>query len=115
MTIGNHEVDYGLAHLLFIEKCANFPIINANFHIRTNNKRLFQPFYIAHIDGMKILFIGIITEDVLAQTKMDKVIGSFVDICEAAEEIGRICNTYNPIDIDFTIILTHIGFEEDKN
>lgn len=114
VTIGNHEVDYGLAHLLFIEKCANFPIINANFHIRTNNKRLFQPFYIAHIDGMKILFIGIITEDVLAQTKMDKVIGSFVDICEAAEEIGRICNTYNPIDIDFTIILTHIGFEEDK-
>lgn len=60
---------------------------------------------------MKILFIGIITEDVLAQTKMDK----FVDICEAAEEIGRICNTYNPIDIDFTIILTHIGFEEDKS
>ena len=58
VTIGNHEVDYGLAHLLFIEKCANFPIINANFHIRTNNKRLFQPFYIAHIDGMKILFIG---------------------------------------------------------
>lgn len=114
VTIGNHEVDYGLSHLLFIEKCANFPIINANFHIRTNNKRLFQPFYIAHIDGMKILFIGIITEDVLAQTKMDKVIGSFVDICEAAEEIGRICNTYNPIDIDFTIILTHIGFEEDK-
>lgn len=113
-TIGNHEVDYGLAHLLFIEKCANFPIINANLHIRTNNKRLFQPFYIAHIDGMKILFIGIITEEVLAQTKMDHVIGSFVDICEAAAEIGRICNTYNPIDIDFTIILTHIGFEEDK-
>ena len=30
VTIGNHEVDYGLAHLLFLEKCANFPIINAN-------------------------------------------------------------------------------------
>ena len=84
VTIGNHEVDYGLSHLLFIEKCANFPIINANFHIRTNNKRLFQPFYIAHIDGMKILFIGIITEDVLAQTKMDKVIGSFVDMLDPA-------------------------------
>ena len=68
-TIGNHEVDYGLAHLLFLEKCANFPIINANFHIRSNHKRLFQPHYIAEIDGMKILFIGIITEDVLAQTK----------------------------------------------
>lgn len=113
-TIGNHEVDYGLTHLLFLEKCANFPIINANFHIKSNNKRLFQPYYIAHIDGMKILFIGIITEDVLAQTKTEEMVGSFIDIGEAAEEIGNICNTYNAIDIDFTVLLTHIGFEEDK-
>lgn len=113
-TIGNHEVDYGLAHLLFLEKCANFPIINANFHIKSNHKRLFQPHYIAHIDGMKVLFIGIITQDVLAQTKSDELIGSFVDIGEAAREVGNICNAYNAIDIDFTVLLTHIGFEEDK-
>ena len=37
VTIGNHEIDYGIAHLLFIEKCAKFPIINANLHITTNN------------------------------------------------------------------------------
>ena len=35
VTIGNHEVDYGIAHLLFIEKCARFPIINANLYIKT--------------------------------------------------------------------------------
>lgn len=113
-TIGNHEVDYGLSHLLFLEKCANFPIINANFHIRANWRRLFQPFYIAEMDGMKILFIGIITEDVLAQTKAEELIGSFVDIGEAAQEVGNICNAYNAIDIDFTVLLTHIGFEKDK-
>lgn len=113
-TIGNHEVDYGLAHLLFLEKCANFPIINANFHIKSNRKRMFQPFHIVNIDGMKILFIGIITEDVLSQTKADELIGSFVDIGEAAREVGNICNAYNAIDIDFTVLLTHIGFEEDK-
>ena len=93
-TIGNHEVDYGLAHLLFLEKCADFPIINANFHIKSNGKRMFQPFWIAHIDGMKVLFIGIITEDVLAATKNEDLIGSFVDIGEAAKEIGNICNAY---------------------
>lgn len=114
VTIGNHEVDYGLSHLLFLEKCANFPIINANFHIKTNRKRMFQPYYIANIDGMKILFIGIITDSVLSQTKADDMIGSFVDIGEAAEEVGNICNAYNAIDIDFTVLLTHIGFEEDK-
>lgn len=32
-TIGNHEVDYGFSHLLFIEKCAEFPIINANMYL----------------------------------------------------------------------------------
>ena len=114
VTVGNHEVDYGVAHLLFLEKCAEFPIINANLHIKTNHARLFQPYKIIEIDGMKILFIGILTEIVLQQCKTDGLIGSFVNIEDAAEEIGRICNTYNAIDIDFTVLLTHIGFEEDK-
>ncbi len=62
VTVGNHEIDYGVSHLLFLEKCAEFPIINANLHIKTNNARLFEPCKIIEIDGMKILFIGIITE-----------------------------------------------------
>ena len=36
VTIGNHETDYGIGQLLFLEKCAKFPIVNANLHIRTN-------------------------------------------------------------------------------
>lgn len=114
VTLGNHETDYGVAHLLFLEKCAKFPIINANLFIRTNQARLFKPHLIIEVDGMKILFIGILTEEVLSQTKHDGLIGSFVGINEAAAEVGRICNTYNATDIDFTVLLTHIGFEEDK-
>lgn len=114
VTLGNHETDYGIAHLLFIEKCAKFPIINANLHIKTNGARLFRPHHIVEIDGMKILFIGILTEEVLSQTKNDGIIGTFVDINEAAAEVGKICNSYNATDIDFTVLLTHIGFEEDK-
>ena len=116
VTVGNHELDYGIPHLLFIEKCAQFPIINANLFIKTNHARLFPPCYIMELDGMKILFIGIITDAVLAQAKQDHhLIGSFIGIEEAAaQEVGRICNTYNRIDIDFTVLLTHIGFESDK-
>ncbi|MBR4913849.1 MAG: bifunctional metallophosphatase/5'-nucleotidase [Clostridiales bacterium] len=114
VTLGNHEIDYGLAHLLFLEKCAEFPIINANMHVTTNHKRLFEPCKIIEIDGMKILFIGIITEIALMECKKDNLIGTFVSLDEAAEEVGRICNTYNSIDVDFTVLLTHIGFEEDK-
>ncbi|MBR2531151.1 MAG: bifunctional metallophosphatase/5'-nucleotidase [Lachnospiraceae bacterium] len=114
VTLGNHEVDYGLAHLLFLEKCAEFPIVNANLHIKTNHARLFQPCKVIEIDGMKILFIGILTEVALMQCKTDTLIGTFVTLEDAAEEVGKICNTYNAVDIDFTVLLTHIGFEEDK-
>ena len=114
VTIGNHEIDYGIAHLLFLEKCAKFPIVNANLHITTNNARLFKSHHIIEIDGMKILFIGIITEAVLPMAKKEALVGSFVDIHDAAVEVERICNAYNSLDIDCTVLLTHIGFEEDK-
>ena len=114
VTLGNHEVDYGVAHLLFIEKCAQFPIINANMYLTTNHVRLFNSHKILEVDGMKILFIGILTENVLNSTKQDKLIGSFVDVHEAAIEVGKICNAYRTEDIDFTVLLTHIGFESDK-
>ena len=114
VTIGNHEIDYGIAHLLFLEKCAKFPIINANLHITTNNARLFKSHHIVEIDGVKILFIGIITDTVISMAKKEALVGGYVDIQDAATEVERICNAYNSFDIDCTVLLTHIGFEEDK-
>ena len=114
VTIGNHEVDYGISHLLFLEKCANFPIINANLYLKPNHKRLFSPCHIIEMDGMKILFIGILTECTLLQCKQEDLVGEFVDVEDAVKEVEIICNSHNAIDIDFTVLLTHIGLEEDK-
>lgn len=113
VTIGNHEIDYGIAHLLFIEKCAQFPIINANLYIKSNNVRLFEPCRVIKVGGLKVLFIGVITEKVMNAAQSDDI-GAFIDTAEAATEVGKICDAYNSIDIDFTVLLTHIGFEEDK-
>ena len=114
VSLGNHEVDYGLAHLLFLEKCATFPIINANMYLKLNGVRLFRSHIILKIDGMNVLFIGILTSDVLASTRNEGLIGTMVDIEDAAQEVGKICDAYRTVDIDFTVLLTHIGFEEDK-
>ena len=113
-TLGNHEADYGISHLLFLEKCARFPIINANLYLTTNQVRLFKSHIILEVGGMKVMFIGILTEEVLAQARQERLIGSFVDVHEAAAEVGKICNAYRTEDIDFTVLLTHIGFEEDR-
>jgi len=112
-ALGNHEIDYGLAHLLFLERCAKFPIVNANLYIKNPYTRLFKPHKILRKDGMRIMFIGITTEDILLGIRSD-VLGGFVNVEDAAGEVGRICNAYRKVDIDFTILLTHIGFEEDK-
>ena len=112
-TIGNHEVDYGFAHLLFLEKCAKFPIVNANLFITMNNARIFTPYINIDIDGMRILFIGILTEEVLASTKGEKIIGTFIDVEAAAKEVGIICDNYRTVRTDMTVLLTHIGLEND--
>lgn len=113
VAIGNHELDYGLPHLLFLEKIANFPIVNANLYIKKYNKRLMRPYLIIRKAGFDILFTGIITEKVLDALKQDNLIGSFISLEEASMEVGKITNAYKNDDIDLTILLTHIGFESD--
>jgi 5'-nucleotidase/UDP-sugar diphosphatase len=112
VTLGNHELDYGLAHLLFLEKMANFPVVNGNLYIKKHHKRLMRPYLILNVAGLDIMFLGIITEAVLGQLKSDEI-GTYIGIEDACAEVGRICNAYRDSDIDLTVILTHIGFEED--
>jgi len=114
VALGNHEFDYGLPHLLFLEKIANFPIVNANLYIEKYHKRLMKPYLVIKKAGFDILFTGIITEKVMDSIKQDDLISSFITLQDASQEVGRITNAYKNDDIDLTILLTHIGFESDK-
>ncbi len=114
VALGNHEFDYGFAHLLFLEKLAYFPIISANLYIKKHNRRIMNSHLIIEKDGFEILVIGILTEEALASIGREPAIAKLVTIKNACDEIGMICNTYKTEDIDLTIVLTHIGLEEDK-
>ena len=114
VTLGNHEFDYGLPHLLFLEKLANFPIVNANLYIKGFGKRLMKPFHIVKMDGFELLFTGIITESVINSLKQDQLVGSFVTLEDAAKEVDDIARAYKSNDIDLTVVLSHIGIESDK-
>jgi len=112
--LGNHEIDYGLAHLLLLERCAKFPIVCANLFIRHPYTRLFKSHKILEVGGLRVMVIGLLTEEVLSSIRLDNLLGTLVDVGAAAKEVGRICNSYRDIDVDLTVLLTHIGFEEDK-
>ncbi len=113
-TIGNHEVDYGIAHLLFLEKCAHFPIINADLFITLNNARLFSPYINLEVGGMRVMVVGLLTEEVMASTKSEKVIGTYIDVAEAAKEVGIMADNYRTKETDIFILLTHVGIEKDR-
>ncbi len=113
VTLGNHEFDYGLSHLLFLEKMANFPIISANIYIKPTHKRLMQPYLIIKKAGFKIMFIGILTEKTMDSINKDDLISSFISLQEASQEVGRITNAFKNDDINVTVLLTHIGYAAD--
>ena len=107
VTVGNHEVDYGLAHLLFLEKCANFPIINSNMYVTLNESRLFKSHVVLEAGGLKALFIGVLTAEVLSSTRAEALIGTMIDIKEAAEEVRKVTDAYMTPDIDLTVPYTY--------
>lgn len=113
VTLGNHEFDYGVPQLLLLEKLANFPIVNANLYIEPYNKRLMKPCHIITMAGFDILFIGIITSNIVHELGRDPLISKLFTLRDAATEIGRTINAYKNEDIDLTVLLTHIGFDAD--
>ncbi len=114
VCVGNHEVDYGLAHLLYLEKVARFPIINANLYVRQTGKRLFESHKILTLGGMKILFIGLVTEDFLTAASQDDLVATYLTSEEAAAEVGKICEEHKADDMDLTVLLTHSGYLKDR-
>ena len=114
LSIGNHDLDYGLGQALLLEKCAKFPIICANLYLSLNKKRVFESHKIIKIDGIKILFIGVITSEAANSTNIEYGGTKIVKITDEVDEIEKICNYYKFEDIDFTVILSHVGFEKDK-
>lgn len=114
VTIGNHGVDYGIGHLLFLEKCARFDIINANMYVTGSKKRLFEPYKIITIGGMKVMFIGLVTMDVLLSAKGEDLVFDYLRVDDALYEIKTILDAYRTVDVDLTVLVTHIGYEQDK-
>lgn len=113
--VGNHEIDYGVAHALFVEKCAHFPIINANLRISTNWRRLMEPYVILERGRLKIMFISVVTKDVMDSINgSEKLLSPYVETEDYAESIGVVCDMYKTPDINCVVLLTHIGLEEDK-
>ena len=111
--IGNHEVDYGIAHSMLLEKLADFPVINANIYFKYPEKRLYEPYAILGTEQYPILCIGVTTENVSRQLLMDQTVGAYVEVRDPAEEVKKLLGELDAKRFSSITIISHIGLEED--
>ncbi len=113
MCVGNHEFDYGSTWPLLLEKVADFPMICSNVYVRGTDKRLFTPYKLFSVNGLNIAVIGLLTGSTSTKLKQQDN-HHLIEVKEKYhEEVKNITEELKNIDIDLTICLTHLGYEED--
>lgn len=86
MAVGNHEFDNTLDTIRKQESWAGFPFLSANIY--KNGKRLFRPYIIKNVGGLKIAILGLTTKDTPLKSKMEGHQGTeFRDPVEEAKVI----------------------------
>lgn len=112
MAVGNHEFDNPLTVLRQQEKWAKFPFLSANIYQKSTGERLFKPWALFDRQGVKIVVIGLTTDDTAK-------IGNpefFTDIefRKPAEEAKRVIDELKQKEKpDLIIAATHMGHYDD--
>ncbi|AET59482.1 5-nucleotidase domain protein [Paenibacillus terrae HPL-003] len=105
MVPGNHEFNYGWKHLVELSKEIQFPVLSANIK-QTDGTRLFQPYVIKEVDGVKIGIIGLTTPETAYKTNPKNVEGiQFTD--PAAEAKAAVDEIRSKVDV--VVVLGHLG------
>jgi len=110
-TVGNHELDNGLANLLKQMQGRSFKIINSNMQDR-DGKNIFMRKHVFERNGLKIGVFGILGEDahgaVAKKYQQDYVLLPPVKVAqELVHELRK--------EADLVVMLSHSGLEEDTD
>ncbi|MDT8719010.1 5'-nucleotidase C-terminal domain-containing protein [Clostridium sp. 19966] len=112
MVLGNHEFDYGQNQTIANAKLANFPVISAN--VLQNGKAFLDGinsnngmYFIKTINGIKVGFFGITTQETLYKTNPANIVGlTFADpISTSKSEVSKLKNE----GAEIIVGIMHIG------
>ncbi|WP_102296809.1 bifunctional UDP-sugar hydrolase/5'-nucleotidase UshA [Vibrio cyclitrophicus] len=116
MALGNHEFDNSLDVLDMQAELADFPMLAANIYIKdgdtVTDERLFSPYKVFTINGLKVAVIGLTTKDTAKLVNPDNVATIHfadpqVEIKKAIKEI----EANETVDLIFATI--HMGHYAD--
>ncbi|MBM3275853.1 MAG: 5'-nucleotidase C-terminal domain-containing protein, partial [Candidatus Sericytochromatia bacterium] len=112
-TVGNHDLDNGLANLQKQHKGRKFKLISTNLVDAASGKPVFMPHWIVERSGLKVGIFGILGEGsawaAVAPKQQEglKVLDRIPTARKAVEELKA-------KGANFIVMLSHSGLEEDK-
>ncbi|MDQ0114693.1 5'-nucleotidase C-terminal domain-containing protein [Paenibacillus harenae] len=108
MVPGNHEFNYGSARLIELAGKLSFPMLSANIK-GLGAKRIFEPYIIKEIDGVKIGIFGLTTSETVYKTHPKNVAGLY--FADSSSEAQTIVDELKD-KTDVIIAVGHLGQDE---
>ncbi len=103
---------YTPSHLKEIDNKLNYPLLSANTYIYDKSKRLFEPYIIKEIDGVKIGIFGMACEHVVQG--FPKKFSQGIYMSPEYEEVPKVVSELkNKYKVDIIIFLSHLGLPTD--
>lgn len=104
---GNGDFYFGVKNLLAQTSLVKFPTILANVYYKDNGKRIFDPYIIKEIAGVKIAILG------LGFIRTEHPSGWFLELRDPIQTAKQFVPKLRQ-ESDLIIALTHIGLGDDK-
>ncbi|MBR4872772.1 MAG: bifunctional metallophosphatase/5'-nucleotidase [Clostridia bacterium] len=114
LSLGNHEMEYGLSHLLMFKECISTPILCANLLVHPLDKPLFEPSRVFEANGVRVLAIGVIPEHFMNGILADEFCSTMLSYKDSYEAIRTELRKHRNEKIDLTVVMSHYGIEGDR-
>lgn len=112
MAVGNHEFDNPRDVLEKQRAWASFPMLSANIYEKDSGERLFKPYEIFDVNGVKVAVIGLTTEDTGRIGNPEYV--SDLEFRNTAEEAAKVISEIEANEtVDVILATTHMGHYQD--
>ncbi|MFS1416975.1 bifunctional UDP-sugar hydrolase/5'-nucleotidase UshA [Vibrio splendidus] len=116
MALGNHEFDNTLDVLEMQSELADFPMLAANIYIKdgdtVTDERLFSPYKVFTINGLKVAVIGLTTKDTAKLVNPDNV--ATIHFADPQVEIKKAIKEIEANEtVDLIFATTHMGHYAD--
>ena len=114
ISLGNHELDYGIAHLLIFKECIEAPTLCANVNITYLGKKLFKPSMVVDVDGVKVLFIGVLPKAFFNKIMSDEFCRNSLSFVDTYVAIREEIEAHKDEHIDLVVLMSHFGIDGDR-